>query len=81
MSQQSNLRLPDMKRDSTWLASADLFSVFLALVGQVILTRSLLSSDYGLFIILLDYQLYWQEMEAKHLIWYGHQYGEFMECN
>ena len=54
MSQQSNLRLPDMKRDSTWLASADLFSVFLALVGQVILTRSLLSSDYGLFIILLD---------------------------
>ncbi|RZD41484.1 MAG: hypothetical protein CXT70_04455 [Methanobacteriota archaeon] len=54
MSQQSNLRLPDMKRDSTWLAGTDLFSVFLALVGQVILTRSLLSSDYGLFIILLD---------------------------
>jgi O-antigen/teichoic acid export membrane protein len=54
MSQQSNLRMPDMKRDSTWLAGADLFSVFLALVGQVILTRSLFSSDYGLFIILLD---------------------------
>ena len=54
MSQQGGFRLPEMKRDSTWLAGADLFAVFLALVGQVILTRSLLSSDYGLFIILLD---------------------------
>lgn len=54
MSQPGGFRLPDMKRDSTWLAGADLLSVLLALVGQVILTRSLLSSDYGLFIILLD---------------------------
>ena len=54
MSQPGGFRLPDMKRDSTWLAGADLFAVFLALAGQVILTRSLLSSDYGLFIILLD---------------------------
>ena len=50
MSQPGGFRLPDMKRDSTWLAGADLFAVFLALAGQVILTRSLLSSDYGLSI-------------------------------
>ncbi len=54
MSQPGGFRLPEMKRDSTWLAGADLFAVFLALFGQVILTRSLLSSDYGLFVILLD---------------------------
>ena len=44
----------NMGRDSSWLIGADIFAVFLALIGQVILTRALITEDYGIFIIALD---------------------------
>ena len=44
----------NMGRDSTWLIGADIIAVFLALVGQVVLTRALITEDYGIFIIALD---------------------------
>ena len=44
----------NMGRDSGWLIGADIFAVFLALVGQVVLTRALITEDYGIFIIALD---------------------------
>ncbi len=47
-------RLPQMGRDSAWLAGADLIAVFLALFGQVVLTRALWTESYGLYIIALD---------------------------
>jgi O-antigen/teichoic acid export membrane protein len=47
-------RLPKMGRDSAWLAGADLIAVFLALFGQVVLTRALWTESYGLYIIALD---------------------------
>lgn len=47
-------RQPRMGRDSAWLAGADLIAVFLALFGQVVLTRALWTESYGLFIIALD---------------------------
>ena len=37
-----------------WLIGADIFAVFLALIGQVVLTRALITEDYGIFIIALD---------------------------
>ena len=47
-------RRPQMGRDSAWLAGADLVAVFLALFGQVVLTRALWTESYGLYIIALD---------------------------
>ena len=47
-------RLPQMGRDSAWLAGADLVAVFLALFGQVVLTRALWTESYGIYIIALD---------------------------
>ena len=44
----------NMGRDSSWLIGADIFAVFLALIGQVVLTRALITEDYGTFIIALD---------------------------
>ena len=44
----------NMGRDSSWLIGADIIAVFLALIGQVILTRALITEDYGIFIIALD---------------------------
>ena len=44
----------NMGRDSSWLIGADIVAVFLALIGQVVLTRALITEDYGLFIIALD---------------------------
>ena len=44
----------NMGRDSGWLIGADIFAVFLALIGQVVLTRALITEDYGIFIIALD---------------------------
>ena len=44
----------NMGRDSSWLISADIVAVFLALIGQVVLTRTLITEDYGIFIIALD---------------------------
>ena len=44
----------NMGRDSSWLIGADIIAVFLALVGQIVLTRALITEDYGIFIIALD---------------------------
>ena len=44
----------NMGRDSSWLIGADILAVFLALIGQVVLTRALITEDYGIFIIALD---------------------------
>ena len=44
----------NMGRDSSWLIGADIIAVFLALIGQVVLTRALITEDYGIFIIALD---------------------------
>ena len=44
----------NMGRDSSWLIGADIVAVFLALVGQIVLTRALITEDYGIFIIALD---------------------------
>ena len=44
----------NMGRDSSWLIGADIFAVFLALIGQVVLTRALITEDYGIFIVALD---------------------------
>lgn len=49
-----DMRRPELNRDSGWLIGVDLLVVFLGLIGQVFLSRSLLSTDYGLLIILLD---------------------------
>ena len=51
----SEARQPNMGRDSAWLGGADLIAVFLALFGQVLLTRALSTEDFGLFIICLLY--------------------------
>jgi O-antigen/teichoic acid export membrane protein len=50
----NNARLPHMGRDSAWLAGADIIAVFLALLGQVVLTRALWTESYGLFVLALD---------------------------
>ena len=44
----------NMGRDSSWLIGADILAVLLALIGQVVLTRALITEDYGIFIIALD---------------------------
>ena len=43
----------NMGRDSIWLIGADIIAVFLALIGQIVLTRSLATEDYGIFILSL----------------------------
>ena len=50
----SKARRPMMGRDSGWLIGSDLISIFLALVGQIFLTKSLLTEDYGIYIVALD---------------------------
>ena len=49
-----DMRRPELNRDSGWLIGVDLLVVFLGLIGQIFLSHSLLSTDYGLLIILLD---------------------------
>ena len=49
-----DMRRPELNRDSGWLIGVDILVVFLGLIGQIFLSRSLLSTDYGLLIILLD---------------------------
>ena len=51
---QSQGRELNMGRDSSWLIGADIIAVFLALIGQIVLTRALITEDYGIFIIALD---------------------------
>ena len=52
---QSQGRELNMGRDSSWLIGADIIAVFLALIGQIVLTRALITEDYGIFIICLLY--------------------------
>ncbi|MGB0266049.1 MAG: oligosaccharide flippase family protein [Candidatus Poseidoniaceae archaeon] len=47
-------RKPILIRDTSWLTSSEIISVLLALIGQVILTRAVIQSDYGLWILLMD---------------------------
>ena len=52
--EQETGRELNMGRDSGWLIGADIIAVFLALIGQIVLTRALITEDYGIFIIALD---------------------------
>lgn len=42
-------------RDTLWLSGADGLNLLFGIVIHVILTRALLSDDYGLFVLLLDF--------------------------
>ncbi len=48
------MRRPKLARDTAWLASSDGLAITLGLLGQIILARALLQSDYGLLVIILD---------------------------
>jgi len=50
----SKTRKPQMGRDSGWLIGSDLIAIFLALAGQIVLTKALLTESYGIYIIALD---------------------------
>jgi O-antigen/teichoic acid export membrane protein len=41
-------------RDTLWLAGSDGASIVLGLIGQIILAKALLQSDYGLLVVILD---------------------------
>lgn len=43
-----------LERDTAWLSAADTASLVMGMVVHVILTRSLLSGEYGLWVLLLD---------------------------
>ena len=49
-----NMRRPKLARDTAWLASSDGLAITLGLLGQIILAKALLQSDYGLLVIILD---------------------------
>ena len=48
------MRSPQLGRDTAWLAGSDLVAIIFGLLGQVFLTRALLQTEYGLFVVLLD---------------------------
>ena len=48
------MRRPKLARDTLWLASSDGLAIILGLIGQVILAKALLQSDYGLLVVILD---------------------------
>ena len=50
----SKTRRPMMGRDSGWLIGSDIIAIFLALIGQIFLTKALLTEDYGIYIVALD---------------------------
>ena len=49
-----NMRRPKLARDTVWLASSDGLAIIFGLIGQVILAKALLQSDYGLLVVILD---------------------------
>ena len=49
-----HIRRPAFGRDASWLLSAEIVAILLAFIGQIILTRNLLASDYGWFILAID---------------------------
>jgi len=54
LSYEKNMRRPKLARDTVWLASSDGLAIVLGLIGQVILAKALLQSDYGLLVVILD---------------------------
>ena len=48
------MRRPKSARDTVWLASSDGLAIVFGLIGQVILAKALLQSDYGLLVVILD---------------------------
>ena len=48
------MRRPKLARDTIWLASSDGLAIIFGLIGQVILAKALLQSDYGLLVVILD---------------------------
>ena len=48
------MRRPRLARDTVWLTSSDGLAIIFGLIGQVILAKALLQSDYGLLVVILD---------------------------
>ena len=48
------MRRPKLGRDTLWLASSDGFAIIFGLLGQIILAKALLKSDYGLLVVIID---------------------------
>ena len=48
------MRRPKLARDTVWLASSDGLAIIFGLIGQVILAKALLQSEYGLLVVILD---------------------------
>lgn len=44
-----------LQRDTLWLSGADIINLVFGIIIHVVLTRALLSDDYGLFVLLLDF--------------------------
>ncbi len=55
MDEAASAREVEPKRDTIWLTGADMANLAIGIVIHVILTRSLLSDDYGSFVLLLDF--------------------------
>ena len=43
------------QRDTLWLSGADAINLVFGIIIHVVLTRALLSDDYGIFVLLLDF--------------------------
>jgi O-antigen/teichoic acid export membrane protein len=52
--ENENFRQPAIGRDAGWLLSAEIVAVFLAFIGQIILTRELLAEEYGWLVLAID---------------------------
>ena len=48
------MRRPKLARDTVWLASSDGLAIIIGLIGQIILAKALLQSDYGLLVVIID---------------------------
>ena len=51
---ETTTRTPSSGRDATWLVGADLASVGLAFIGQIMLTHALLAEHYGWMVLAID---------------------------
>jgi len=51
---EEDIRRPVLFRDTGWLAGADIFTIAGGLIGQILLTKALFRSEYGLFVLLID---------------------------
>lgn len=48
------MRRPALFRDTGWLAGSDLITITGGLIGQILLTKALVRSEYGLYVLLID---------------------------